>query len=115
VVFIQETRFTRGGGTNRKGAAGNGWFRVGKQVWRGRYKRRVSGRRRVIVYWVVVSLSFEQMGCSETSAYNNQTPGKYPKEYIQDSKHDESLKSRIVFRKQMNIYVVTCSYFGYQP
>jgi hypothetical protein len=31
---------------------------------------------------------------SETSAYNNQTPGKYPKEYIQDSKHGESLKSR---------------------
>jgi hypothetical protein len=28
-------------------------------------------------------------------AYNNQTPGKYPKEYIQDSKHGESLKSRM--------------------
>ena len=24
MVFIQETRFTRGGGTNRKGAAGSG-------------------------------------------------------------------------------------------
>ena len=23
--------------------------------------------------------------CSETSAYNNQTPGKYPKEYIQNA------------------------------
>jgi len=32
---------------------------------------------------------------SETSAYNNQTPGKYPKEYIQDSKHGESLKSSV--------------------
>ena len=31
---------------------------------------------------------------SETSAYNNQTPGKHPKEYIIDSKHGESLKSR---------------------
>ena len=30
------------------------------------------------------------------SAYNNQTPGKYPKEYRQDSKHGESLKSRII-------------------
>jgi len=36
----------------------------------------------------------EQIECSKTSAYNNQTPGKYPKEYIQDSKHGESLKSR---------------------
>jgi hypothetical protein len=31
---------------------------------------------------------------SETSANHNRTPGKYPKEYIQDSKHGESLKSR---------------------
>ena len=31
---------------------------------------------------------------SETSAYNNQTPGKHPKEYIIDSKHGESFKSR---------------------
>ena len=36
----------------------------------------------------------EQIECSETSAYNNQTPGKYTKEYIQDSKHGESLNSR---------------------
>ena len=34
---------------------------------------------------------------SETSAYNNQTPGKYSKEYIQDSKHGESLKSRMKY------------------
>ena len=27
--------------------------------------------------------------------HKNQTPGRYPKEYIQDSKHGESLKSRI--------------------
>jgi len=31
------------------------------------------------------------------SANYNQTPGKYPKEYIHDSKHDESLKSSIIF------------------
>jgi hypothetical protein len=33
---------------------------------------------------------------SETSANHNLTPGKYPKEYIQYSKHGESLKSRTV-------------------
>jgi len=27
-------------------------------------------------------------------AFNNQTPGKYPKDYTQYSKHGESLKSR---------------------
>jgi hypothetical protein len=32
---------------------------------------------------------------SETSANHNLTPGKYPKEYIQYSKHGESLKSRM--------------------
>ena len=32
MVFIQGTRFTRGGGTNRKGAAGSGRFRVGNYV-----------------------------------------------------------------------------------
>jgi hypothetical protein len=32
VVFIQGTRFTRGSGTNRKGAAGSGRVRVGEQV-----------------------------------------------------------------------------------
>jgi hypothetical protein len=32
---------------------------------------------------------------SETSAKLNLTPGKYPKEHIQDSEHGENLKSRI--------------------
>jgi hypothetical protein len=31
---------------------------------------------------------------SETSAKQNLTPGKYPKEHIQDSEHGENLKSR---------------------
>jgi hypothetical protein len=31
----------------------------------------------------------------ETSAKLNLTPGKYPKENIQDSEHGENLKSRI--------------------
>jgi len=49
------------------------------------------------VYFIlhIQPLKMEQIECSETSAYNNQTPGKYPKEYILDSKHGESLKSRI--------------------
>jgi hypothetical protein len=33
---------------------------------------------------------------SETSAKLNMTPGKYPKENIQDSEHGENLKSRMV-------------------
>jgi len=40
-------------------------------------------------------LKIEQIRCSETSAFNNQTPGKYPKDYTQYSKQGESLKSRI--------------------
>jgi hypothetical protein len=34
---------------------------------------------------------------SATSANHNLTPGKYPKENIQYSKHGESLKSRRIF------------------
>jgi hypothetical protein len=33
---------------------------------------------------------------SETSAKLNLTPGKYPKEHIQDSEYGENLKSRIL-------------------
>jgi hypothetical protein len=35
---------------------------------------------------------------SETSAKLNLTPGKYPKENIQDSEHGENLKSKIPSR-----------------
>jgi hypothetical protein len=38
----------------------------------------------------------EQTECSETSAFKTQTPGNYPKEIIQHSKHGESLNSRSV-------------------
>ena len=41
-------------------------------------------------------LKMELIEGSETSANYNRTPGKYPKEYIQDSKHGESLKSEII-------------------
>ena len=40
-------------------------------------------------------MKMEQTECSETSAYKLQTPGYYPKENIQHTKHGESLKSRI--------------------
>ena len=39
-------------------------------------------------------LKMEMIEGSETSANHNRAPGKYPKEYIQYSKHDEVLKSR---------------------
>jgi hypothetical protein len=45
---------------------------------------------------------------SETSANQNLTPGKYPKEYIQYSKHGESLKSRT-----LNSYFTVQSETGY--
>ena len=44
-----------------RGAAGSGQFRVGEQVWRGSYKRSVSGHGRVIVNWAVVSSLFEDV------------------------------------------------------
>jgi len=40
-------------------------------------------------------LKMELIEGSETSENYNRTPGKYPKEYIQYSKHGKSLKSRI--------------------
>jgi hypothetical protein len=37
---------------------------------------------------------------SETSEKHNLTPGKYPKEHIQDSENGEDLKSRILLPSQ---------------
>ena len=42
-------------------------------------------------------LKMEQIECSETSAYINQTPGNHPKENKQHSEHGESLKSRELY------------------
>jgi len=39
-------------------------------------------------------MKMEQTECSETSAYNIQTPENYPAESIRHSEHGESLKSR---------------------
>ena len=95
VVFIPGPRFARAGRTNGEG----GHQVVGSSGWAGscgggRYKRRVSGCGRVMVY-CIQPLKMELIEGSETSANHNRTPGKYPKEYIQDSKHGESLKSII--------------------
>ena len=51
--------------------------------------------------WGVYSV--ERIEGSETSANHNRTPGKYPKEYIQDSKHGESLKSRCILIRHSNV------------
>ena len=42
-----------------------------------------------------LSLKMEQIECSETSVYINQTPGNHPKENKQHSEHGESLKSSL--------------------
>jgi len=47
-------------------------------------------------------MKMEQIESSEPSAYNKQTPGKCPKECIQNSKHDESLKSKIILLMTTN-------------
>jgi len=44
----------------------------------------------------------EQIKCSETSAFNNQTPGKYPKDYTQYSKHGESFKSSFLIAQHVS-------------
>ena len=55
----------------------------------------VSSSRAGCTVLYIQHLKMELIGGSEMSANHNRTPGKYPKEYIQDSKHGESLKSRI--------------------
>jgi len=41
-------------------------------------------------------MKMEQIECSETSAYNNQTPGKYPKEYILENKTYLNILTKLV-------------------
>jgi len=41
-------------------------------------------------------MKMEQTECSETAAYEIQTPGNYREESTQHSEHGESLKSRLV-------------------
>jgi hypothetical protein len=51
-------------------------------------------------------LKMEQIECSETSAYINQTPGNHPKENKQHSEHGESLKSRVLVLFSLKLSVV---------
>jgi hypothetical protein len=53
--------------------------------------------RQVGVEWFYTCLPIktEQTECSETLAYEIQTPGNYPEEHIQHTEHGKSLKSRI--------------------
>jgi hypothetical protein len=41
-------------------------------------------------------LKMEPTQCSETSAFNTQTPGKYPEDNSSLPQHGESLKSRTI-------------------
>jgi hypothetical protein len=41
-------------------------------------------------------LKMELTQCSETSAFNTQTPGKYPEDNLSLQQHGESLKTRIL-------------------
>jgi len=54
-------------------------------------------------------MKMEQIECSETSAYNNQTPRKYPKEYILDSKHGERLKKYIFVGRDTSYVKTNCA------
>jgi len=46
----------------------------------------------VNIFLLTPPLKMERTECSETSACNIQTPENHPKERIQRSEHDESLK-----------------------
>ena len=58
-IYIPGLRLAGAGRTNGERGSGSGWFRVGKKVWRGRYKSRVSGCGRVIVCSMAVPPFFE--------------------------------------------------------
>ena len=50
---------------------------------------------KLVILHTYPPMTMEQTECSETSAYKIQTPGNYPEESTQYSKHGENLKSRI--------------------
>jgi len=49
-------------------------------------------------------MKMEETKCSETLAYEIQTPGNHPKERIQHSEHRKCLKSRSYNRVMKNIH-----------
>jgi hypothetical protein len=52
--------------------------------------------KELIIIFFIQPLKMDPTEGSETSAKLNLTPGKYPKENIQDSEHGENLKSRMI-------------------
>jgi len=101
-IFILGTRFTQVGGTSGKG--GSHYllppFPLVPPPWVNLVPGINIGPSSSLPYFTlhVQPLEMEQIKCSETSAFNNnQTLGKYPKDYTQYSKHGESLKSRVFF------------------
>ena len=67
-------------------------------------------------------MKMEQIECSETSAYNNLTPGKYPKEYILNKKYiwahrsatclDETWSSSEWSQERRDKYIQNCTWIG---
>ena len=60
-------------------------------------------------------MKMEETECSETSAYEIQTPGNYPEENIQHTEHGESLKSGIYFHLKLTIIVTLLTYSDVTP
>jgi hypothetical protein len=50
----------------------------------------------------------EPTQCSETSAFNTQTPGKYPEDNLSLQQHGKSLKTRIIFNCYNNLMWQLC-------
>jgi hypothetical protein len=50
----------------------------------------------------------EPTECSETSAFNIQTPGKYPEDNIPYPQHGESLKTTMSFVHNDHSHLTTC-------
>ena len=94
-LFIPGTRFTRGGGTNGKG--GTCTLTLNRPLPAAPPYPLVppprvnlvlginNGSSSSLPYFTSHNqpLKMEQIKCSETSAFNNQTPGKFPKDYTQ--------------------------------
>jgi hypothetical protein len=53
-----------------------------------------AAKTRLFRKYYIQPLKMDLTESSETSAKHNLTPGKYPKEHIQDSEHGENLKPR---------------------
>jgi hypothetical protein len=52
-------------------------------------------------------LKMELTQCSETSAFNTQTPGKYPEDNLSLQQHGESLKTRTTYILTCLLYYIT--------